>query len=227
MSASVIAIANTAGGSGKTTLAHALSVAFIEYGKKVLLIDLDPRAFLTFRVGRENSRRSISDFLQGIIKPEDLDSHGERFDFISSDARAGFGYSEIELRSLITSLPKDYDLIVIDTPSDVNAGLVAALKIADLVLIPYSQSVHQHRGIEQIQKLAPDAKKSLLRIGGETDLDSEFKQWNHLDGGCSRAPEITQAELTAESVLTTAMNSQIAREIRESAYSVLEELGLA
>jgi chromosome partitioning protein len=227
MSASVITIANTAGGSGKTTLAHALSVAFIEYGKKVLLIDLDPRAFLTFRVGRENSRRSISDFLQGTIKPEDLDSHGERFDFISSDARAGFGYSEIELRSLITSLPKDYDLIVIDTPSDVNAGLVAALKIADLVLIPYSQSVHQYRGIEQIQKLAPDAKKSLLRIGDETDVASQFNQWNHLDGGCSRAPEITQAELTAESVLTTAKNSQIAREIRESAYSVLEELGLA
>jgi chromosome partitioning protein len=227
MSASVITIANTAGGSGKTTLAHALSVAFIEYGKKVLLIDLDPRAFLTFRVGRENSRRSISDFLQGTIKPEDLDSHGERFDFISSDARAGFGYSEIELRSLITSLPKDYDLIVIDTPSDVNAGLVAALKIADLILIPYSQSVHQYRGIEQIQKLAPDAKKSLLRIGDETDLDSKFIQWNHLDGRCSKAVEIAQAELTAESVLTTAKNSQIAREIRESAYSVLEELGLA
>jgi chromosome partitioning protein len=227
MSTSVITIANTAGGSGKTTLAHALSVAFIEYGKKVLLIDLDPRAFLTFRVGRENSRRSISDFLQGAIKPEDLDSHGERFDFISSDSRSGFGYSEIELRSLITSLPKDYDLIVIDTPSDVNAGLVAALKIADLVLIPYSQSVHQYRGIEQIQKLAPDAKKSLLRIGDETDVASQFNQWNHLDGRCSRALEITQAELTAESVLTTAKNSQIAREIRESAYSVLEELGLA
>jgi len=227
MSSPVITIANTAGGSGKTTLAHALSVAFIEYGKKVLLIDLDPRAFLTFRVGRENSRRSISDFLQGPIKLEDLDSHGERFDFISSDSRSGFGYSEIELRSLINSLPKDYDLIVIDTPSDINVGLVAALKIADLILIPYSQSVHHYRGIEQIQKLAPDAKKSLLRIGDETDIANQFIQWNHLDGRCSRALEITQAELTAESVLTTAKNSVIAREIRESAYSVLEELGLA
>ena len=152
MSASVITIANTAGGSGKTTLAHALSVAFTEYGKKVLLVDLDPRAFLTFRVGRENSRWCISDFLQGTIKLEDLDSHSERFDFISSDSRSGFGYSEIELRSLINSLPKDYDLIVFDTPSDVNDGLVAALKIADLLLIPYSQSVHNFRGIEQIQK---------------------------------------------------------------------------
>lgn len=58
MSRSLVCIANTAGGSGKTTLAHALSVAFTEYGKKTLLIDLDPRASLSFRVGRENSRLS-------------------------------------------------------------------------------------------------------------------------------------------------------------------------
>jgi chromosome partitioning protein len=227
MSASVITIANTAGGSGKTTLAHALSVAFNEYGKKVLLIDLDPRAFLTFRVGRENSRWSISDFLQGSIELGDLDSHSERFDFISSDSRSGFGYSGIELRSLIESFPKDYDLIVIDTPSDVNAGLVAALEIADLVLIPYSQSVHHHRGISQIHKLVPDTKKALLHIGKATKIADQFSQWHHLDGRCSRAIEITNAELTVESVLTTAKNSVIAREIRESAYSVLEEIGLA
>lgn len=226
MSASIISIANTAGGSGKTTLAHALSVAFTEYGKKVLLVDLDPRAFLTFRVGRENSRRSISDFLQGSIKAEDLDPHSERFDFISSDSRAGFGYTEIELHALFNSLPKEYDLIVIDTPSDINAGLVAALKIADLVLIPYSQSIHHFRGIEQIQKLAPDAKKSLLRIGEETEVAGQFMQWSHLDGGCARAEEIVQAELTIESVLTTSKNSLVAREIRESAYSILEEIGL-
>lgn len=226
MSASIITIANTAGGSGKTTLAHALSVAFAEYGKKVLLIDLDPRAFLTFRVGREDSRRRASDFLQGSIKLEDLEPHSERFDFISSDSRSGFGYSDSELRALLNSLPKDYDLIVIDTPSDVNAGLLAALKIANLILIPYSQSIHHYRGIEQIQKLASESKKLLLKIGGDTNLSAEFTQWSHLDGGCGRAEEITQAELTAESVLTTAKNSVIAREIRESAYSALEELGL-
>ena len=48
---SIIAIANLAGGTHKTTAAHSLSVATVEYGKKVLLIDLDPRAELTFNVG--------------------------------------------------------------------------------------------------------------------------------------------------------------------------------
>ena len=41
---SVIAVANIAGGTFKSTTAHSLAVASVEYGKKVLLIDLDPRA---------------------------------------------------------------------------------------------------------------------------------------------------------------------------------------
>ena len=34
MSARVVVVANTAGGSAKTTVAHALAVATVEYGKR-------------------------------------------------------------------------------------------------------------------------------------------------------------------------------------------------
>jgi cellulose biosynthesis protein BcsQ len=226
MSRSILCLANTAGGSGKTTLAHALSVAFTEYGKKTLLIDLDPRANLSFRVGRENSRLNISDFLQSTVTVEDLDTHIERFDFIASDSRCGFGFSDTDLNHLIDALPKEFDVIVIDTPSDVNPGLLAALKVSDLVLIPYSQTLHHYRGIDQIYKLEPNAKKFLLQIGKPSKIADQFSQWAHLDGRCSTAREIIEAELTVTSVLTTAKNSVIAGEIRESAYSVLEELGI-
>jgi cellulose biosynthesis protein BcsQ len=227
MSRSIVCIANTAGGSGKTTLAHALSVAFAEYGKKTLLIDLDPRASLSFRVGRENSRLSISDFLQSTVTMEDLDTHIERFDFIASDSRCGFGFTAADLQNLIDALPKEFDVIVIDTPSDVNSGLLAALKVSDLALVPYSQTLHHYRGIDQIFKIEPNTKKLLLQIGKPSKIVDQFSQWPHLDGRCSAASEISEAELTATSVLTTAKNSVIAGEIRESAYSVLEELGIA
>lgn len=227
MSRSIVCLANTAGGSGKSTLAHALSVAFTEYGKRTLLIDLDPRASLTFRVGRENSRLSISDFLQSTVTVEDLDTHIERFDFIASDSRCGFGFTEADLKNLIDALPKEFDVIVIDTPSDVNPGLLAALRVSDLVLIPYSQTLHHYRGIDQIFKLEPNTKKILLQVGKASEIADQFSQWPHLDGRCTTAREISEAELTITSVLTTAKNSVIAGEIRESAYSVLEELGIA
>ena len=227
MSAKVVAIANTAGGSAKTTLAHALSVASVEYGKKTLLIDCDPKASLTFNVGREGTRLTLADFLSGTsIRSEDLDSHSERFDFIAADSRVGNGFTGQEMRALIEKLPKSYDLVIIDTPSDVNASLKAALDVADLVLVPYSNTLHHLRGVTQISKLSADTQIKLLSLGENSKPIKEFSQWEHLDGSCSIASEIEAAAHTTTSVLTYAKNSTVAGQLRECAYSVLEVLGL-
>ena len=227
MSPKVVAIANTAGGSAKTTLAHALSVATVEYGKKTLLIDCDPKASLTFRVGREGTRITLADFLSGTsIRSEDLDSHAERFDFIAADSRVGNGFTGQDMKKLLEKLPKDYDLVFIDTPSDINASLKAALDVADLVIAPYSSTLHHLRGITQISKLSGDAPIKLLAIGTNSKSAKEFSQWEHLDGFCSTAKEIEAAAETTSSVLTHAKNSIVAGQLRECAYSVLEVLAL-
>lgn len=227
MSPKVVAVANTAGGSAKTTLAHALAVATVEYGKKTLLIDCDPKASLTFRVGREGTRITLADFLSGTtIRSEDLDSHAERFDFIAADSRVGNGFTGTDLKNLIEKLPKDYDVVIIDTPSDINASLNSALNVADLVLAPYSNTLHHLRGVTQISKLSEDTPLKLLSIGVTSKLMKEFLQWEHLDGSCSIAKEIEAAAQTTTSVLTHAKNSTVASQLRECAYSMLEVLGL-
>lgn len=227
MSPKVVAVANTAGGSAKTTLAHALAVATVEYGKKTLLVDCDPKASLTFRVGREGRRITLADFLSGTsIRSEDLDSHSERFDFIAADSRVGNGFTGQELKKLLEKLPKDYDLVFIDTPSDINASLKAAIEVADLVIAPYSNTLHHLRGITQISKLSGDTPIKLLAMGTNSKPAKEFSQWEHLDGFCSTAKEIEAAAETTSSVLTHAKNSLVAGQLRECAYSVLEVLGL-
>jgi len=227
MSPKVVAVANTAGGSAKTTLAHALAVATVEYGKKTLLIDCDPKASLTFRVGREGTRITLADFLSGTtIRSEDLDSHAERFDFIAADSRVGNGFTGQELKNLIEKLPKDYDVVTIDTPSDINASLKSALDVADLVLTPYSNTLHHLRGVTQISKLSGATPLRLLSIGVTSKPMKEFLQWEYLDGSCSIAKEIEAAAQTTTSVLTHAKNSTVASQLRECAYSVLEVLGL-
>jgi chromosome partitioning protein len=227
MSAKVLVVANTAGGSAKTTVAHALAVATVEYGKKTLLIDCDPKASLTFRVGREGTRLTLADFLTGTsIRSEDLDSLSERFDLIAADSRVGNGFTGQELRALIEKLPKSYDLVIIDTPSDVNASLKAALDTADLVLAPYSHTVHHLRGVTQISKLSAETPIRLLPIGEHSKPIKDFSQWEHLDGSCSVAKEIEAAAQTTSSVLTHAKNSSVSGQLRECAYSVLEVLGI-
>lgn len=227
MSPKVVAVANVAGGSAKTTVAHALSVASVEYGKKTLLIDCDPKASLTFRVGREGTRLTLADFLSGTsIRSEDLDPHSERFDFISADSRVGNGFTGQDMKALLEKLPKEYDVVIIDTPSDINASLKAALDVADLVLVPYSNTLHQLRGVSQISKLSVDTPIKLLAVGENSKPIKEFSQWEHLDGSCSIAQEIEAAAHTTTSVLTYAKNSTVAGQLRECAYSVLEVLGL-
>jgi cellulose biosynthesis protein BcsQ len=227
MSPKVVAVANTAGGSAKTTLAHALAVATVEYGKKTLLIDCDPKASLTFRVGREGTRVTLADFLSGTsIRSDDLDSLAERFDFIAADSRVGNGFTGQDMKKLIEKLPKSYDVVIIDTPSDINASLKAALDVADLVIAPYSNTLHHLRGVTQISKLSGDIPMKLLAIGANSKPIQEFSQWEQLDGSCSIAKEIEAAAQTTSSVLTYAKNSTVAGQLRECAYSVLEVLGL-
>jgi len=227
MSPKIVVVANTAGGSAKTTVAHSLAVATVEYGKKTLLIDSDPKASLTFRVGREGTRLTLADFLSSSsIRSEDLDSLGERFDFIAADSRVGNGFKGQEVKALIEKLPKSYDLVIIDTPSDINSSLISALDIADLVLAPYSNTVHHLRGVTQISKLSGITPLKLLAIGVKTKPIKDFSQWEHLDGSISIATEIEAAAQTTASVLTHAKNSNVAGEFRECAYSVLEVLSL-
>ena len=49
--ATIISLANQKGGVAKTTSVASLGAAFVELDKKVLLVDLDPQACLTFSLG--------------------------------------------------------------------------------------------------------------------------------------------------------------------------------
>src|SRR6476659_5180110 len=58
--ARVLAVANQKGGVAKTTTVHALGVAMARLGDRVLLVDLDPQACLTFSVGLDPDELAIS-----------------------------------------------------------------------------------------------------------------------------------------------------------------------
>jgi chromosome partitioning protein len=108
-----IALVNSKGGTGKSTLCAALGVAAEAAGERVFLIDLDPQGSLTAWGKRRQAETPQVDR----IAPEQLG------------------------RALVGLGKCGYTLAIIDTPGSDTPGTAAAMAAADLALIPARASV--------------------------------------------------------------------------------------
>jgi len=219
----VIAIANPAGGVGKTTLAHCLAVSFTEFGKKSLLIDLDPAGALTFRLGFENPRTSIADFLSGgKVTDANLVTTSERFDFIPADSRLAANFPADALSKVIVELPKSYDLVILDLPASLSQSLSMALAVSELIVVPVRNNLHSLRGFLQIKSVASRVEVKALAIGAHNFLSVA----DLLDEPLIDSKELEAAASTKVSILTHDKASESAESFRNVGYSILEKLGL-
>src|SRR5689334_24511677 len=73
-SRTVLAVANQKGGVAKTTSVASIGAALAELGQKVLLVDLDPQACLTFSLGvdPEDLEQSVHQVLTKGVDVEDV-----------------------------------------------------------------------------------------------------------------------------------------------------------
>jgi chromosome partitioning protein len=115
MAGGVITLAQQKGGSGKTTLAAHLGIAFAREGARVAFVDTDPQGSL----GRWFMTRR-----DGIGAPG-----AELF----TASAWGVTYEAEKLR-------KTHDLVIVDTPPKADADLRSSLRVADLVLVPVASS---------------------------------------------------------------------------------------
>lgn len=145
-----IAIANQKGGVGKTTTAINLSSALSHFGKKVLLLDMDPQGNSGRGIGEDVSlcKKTIFEVLtskcsinEAIIKTNEKNLFlcPSNLRLASLEASLiGQGASEpfFLLRKQIEKLNQDFDYIIIDCPPSLGALSLNALSCSDSVIIP-------------------------------------------------------------------------------------------
>jgi chromosome partitioning protein len=155
----VITIAQQKGGAGKTMLAANLSAAFATR-RRVALLDIDPQRSLArwhaIRLARTQSATAIA----------------------FSDA------SGWRLAAELDRLRRDCDVLVVDSPPQIDTDARRAVRVADLVLVPVQASAPdlwaaegtvalaraEKRPVAMVLNRAPTARLSRERALGDVRL---------------------------------------------------------
>jgi chromosome partitioning protein len=166
----VLAVANQKGGVAKTTTVASLGTALAELGQRVLLIDLDPQACLTFSLGidPEDLDLSIHHVLtKGVPTTEVMVTTEDGVDLLPATielARAEADLltrtgREYVIRTVVEELEDDYDWVLLDCPPSLGVLTVAALTAATGVLIPLQCETLSHRGVGQLLDTVHDVRR--------------------------------------------------------------------
>jgi chromosome partitioning protein len=170
-----LAIANQKGGVAKTTTVASIGAALVELGHKVLIVDLDPQACLTFSLGidPEDLELSVHHVLtKGLDATEVIIETEEGIDLLPATIELARAEADLltrtgrehVIRSVVEDLAEkgdewDYDWILLDCPPSLGVLTVAALTAADGVLIPLQCETLSHRGVGQLLDTVHDVRR--------------------------------------------------------------------
>jgi len=159
--ARIFVVANQKGGVGKTSVAVNLSASLAHYGRRVLLVDLDPQGNATTGSGVDKSacEKTVYGMLLGEhpapeairrceggydLIPANRDLAGAEVELIAIERR------EFRLREALADCARDYEFVVIDCPPALNMLTVNGFTAADAVIIPMQCEYYALEGLSDL-----------------------------------------------------------------------------
>lgn len=160
-------IANQKGGVGKTTSTIALGGLLAEMGHRVLLVDTDPHASLSYYFGIESEDLELSVydlFVQVSTKEQieqslcptkypNIDILPATMGLATLDRALGSkGGMGLVLKKAIQKLEGDYDFVLMDCPPVLGVLMVNALAASDRIIVPVQTEFLALKGLDRMMK---------------------------------------------------------------------------
>lgn len=184
--ATVMAVVNQKGGTGKTTTCENLGIGLAREGKRVLLIDTDPQGSLTIALGHsrpDDLPVTLTDLMAKVMRDQPLSpkegilQHEEGVELVPANITlSGLEVSlvnamsrETVLKQYLETVKERYDFILLDCMPSLGMLTVNALAASDQVLIPVQANYLSAKGLEQLLQTVNKVKRQInpkLRIEG-------------------------------------------------------------
>lgn len=249
-----ISIATEKGGVGKTTTAQALGEALRERGYKVLLVDLDTQASLSFCLDIEKAKYSVWDFVYSCESTKKALT-----DYIYKDAlKANEDLVKLEqqpstaLADALELVKNNYDFCIIDTSPKLDKLFIKALMCSQYVIIPTRAEVLSVKGVEKtlisynaVKDLISAKNRKAIKIAGilltfyneKLLLNSQIKELLELRAGQEKTKLFKatirqstiagKAQALKKEIINYSPKAKIAEDYRAFALELLEDLGLS
>ena len=249
-----LAVANQKGGVAKTTSVASIGAALAELGQRVLLVDLDPQACLTFSLGIDPEDLEVSvhhvltkgtDPREVIIETEDgvhllpatIELARAEADLLTRTGR------EHVVKMVVEDVEDDYDWVLLDCPPSLGVLTVAALTAARGVLIPLQCETLSHRGVGQLLDTVHDVRKFTNRklevwgvlptlYDGRTNHSrtvletiAETYELEVVEPPIPKTIKFAEAPAAGRSILATSRTSKGAQAYREVAKNLVARAG--
>ncbi|MCB0908738.1 MAG: ParA family protein [Nocardioidaceae bacterium] len=244
-----LAIANQKGGVAKTTSVASIGAAFAETGQRVLLVDLDPQACLTFSLGIDPEDLELSIYhvlTQGTEAADVVVATDDGVDLLPATIELARAEADLltrtgreqAIKAALEDLVDDYDWVLLDCPPSLGILTVAALTAAQAVLIPLQCETLSHRGVGQLLDTVHDVRRFTNRklevwgvlptlFDGRTnharrvlDTISETYDLEVVEPPIPKTIRFAEAPAAGRSILATSRTSKGAQAYREVAATL-------